>query len=88
MISDPDFFLDQFVEAGSDSFLVHWEGNNNLHRTVQRIKTLRKRGCVAIQSGNPSRCAGRNPAGRRPNPCDGPSIRVSDTSISFMARFR
>jgi ribulose-phosphate 3-epimerase len=25
MISDPDFFLDEFVEAGSDSFLVHWE---------------------------------------------------------------
>src|SRR5260370_42631671 len=42
MISDPDFFLDEFVEAGSDSFLVHWEGNNNLHRTVQRIKGLRK----------------------------------------------
>ena len=34
MISDPDFFLDEFVEAGSDSFLVHWEGNNNLHRTL------------------------------------------------------
>src|SRR4030095_11317942 len=43
MIADPDFFLDQFVEAGSDSFLVHWEGNNNLHRTVQRIKALGKR---------------------------------------------
>src|SRR5882672_8879679 len=40
MISHPDFFLDEFVEAGSDSFLVHWEGNNNLHRTVQRIKSL------------------------------------------------
>src|SRR5271165_3699099 len=38
MISDPEFFLDEFVEAGSDSFLVHWEGNNNLHRTLQRIK--------------------------------------------------
>ena len=32
MISDPDFFFDEFVEAGSDSFIVHWEGNNNLHR--------------------------------------------------------
>lgn len=48
MISDPDFFLDEFVEAGSDSFLVHWEGNNNLHRTVQRIKALGKRAGVAI----------------------------------------
>jgi len=34
MISDPDSFLDEFAEAGSDSFLVHWEGNNNLHRTM------------------------------------------------------
>jgi ribulose-phosphate 3-epimerase len=48
MISDPDFFLSEFVEAGSDSFLVHWEGNNNLHRTVQRIKSLGKRAGVAI----------------------------------------
>jgi hypothetical protein len=34
---------EEFVEAGSDSFLVHWEGNNNLHRTLQRIKGLGKR---------------------------------------------
>src|SRR5436309_7688105 len=48
MISDPDFFLHEFTEAGSDSFLVHWEGNNNLHRTVQRIKALGKRVGVVI----------------------------------------
>src|ERR1700756_2149687 len=42
MVTDPDFFLDEFVEAGADSFLVHWEGNANLHRTVQRIKALGK----------------------------------------------
>src|ERR1700723_2687518 len=34
MIFNPDLFLDEFVEAGADSFLVHQEGNNNLHRTV------------------------------------------------------
>ena len=54
MITDPDFFLDEFVEAGSDSFLVHWEGNNNLHRTVQRIKSLRKRAGVAINPATPA----------------------------------
>src|SRR6266480_2510935 len=54
MISDPDFFLDEFVEAGSDSFLVHWEGNNNLHRTVQRIKSLKKRAGVAINPATPA----------------------------------
>ncbi len=48
MISDPDFFLDEFAAAGSDSFLVHWEGNNNLHRTVQRIRALGKRSGVVI----------------------------------------
>src|SRR6266704_1707342 len=55
MISDPDFFLEEFVTAGSDSFLVHWEGNNNLHRTVQRIRTLGKRAGVAI---NPATASG------------------------------
>ena len=48
MISDPDVFLDEFAEAGSDSFLVHWEGNNNLHRTVQRIRAVGKRAGVVI----------------------------------------
>ena len=54
MISDPDCFLDEFAEAGSDSFLVHWEGNNNLHRTVQRIKALGKRAGVAINPATPA----------------------------------
>jgi ribulose-phosphate 3-epimerase len=48
MISDPDLFLDEFVQAGSDSFLVHWEGNNNLHRTLQRVKALGRRVGVVI----------------------------------------
>jgi ribulose-phosphate 3-epimerase len=53
MISNPDFFLDEFAAAGSDSFLVHWEGNNNLHRTVQRIRALGKRAAVAINPATP-----------------------------------
>jgi ribulose-phosphate 3-epimerase len=46
--------LDEFVEAGADSFLVHWEGNANLHRTVQRIKSLGKRAGVAINPATPA----------------------------------
>jgi ribulose-phosphate 3-epimerase len=53
MISDPDLFLDEFAQAGSDSFLVHWEGNNNLHRTVERIRALGKRIGVAINPATP-----------------------------------
>jgi len=54
MISDPDLFFEEFVAAGSDSFLVHWEGNNNLHRTVLRIKELGKRAGVAINPATPA----------------------------------
>jgi len=54
MISDPDFFFEEFVEAGSDSFIVHWEGNNNLHRTIQRVKSLGKPVGVAINPATPA----------------------------------
>jgi ribulose-phosphate 3-epimerase len=54
MITDPDTFLEEFVEAGSDSFLVHWEGNLNLHRTVHSIAKLGKRVGVAINPATPS----------------------------------
>jgi ribulose-phosphate 3-epimerase len=33
---------------------VHWEGNNNLHRTVQRIKALGKRVGVVINPATPA----------------------------------
>jgi ribulose-phosphate 3-epimerase len=54
MITDPDSFFDEFVAAGADSFLVHWEGNNNLHRTLQRVKALKKRVGVVINPATPS----------------------------------
>ena len=54
MISDPDFFVEEFAHAGTDSFMVHWEGNNDLARTVQRIKALGKRVGVAINPATPA----------------------------------
>ena len=48
MVTNPDLFLDEFCEAGSDAFLVHWESNANLHCSVQRIKALGKRAGVVI----------------------------------------
>jgi ribulose-phosphate 3-epimerase len=54
MISNPDSFLDEFVEAGSTSFLVHWEGNSNLHRTIQRIKSFGKQASVVINPATPA----------------------------------
>jgi ribulose-phosphate 3-epimerase len=54
MISDPDFFLDDFATAGSDSLLVHWEGNNNLHRTIQRVKSLGKSVGLVLNPATPA----------------------------------
>jgi ribulose-phosphate 3-epimerase len=48
MIENPDFFIDRLAQAGTDIFLVHWEGNNDLSGTVHHIKTLGKRVGVAI----------------------------------------
>src|SRR5262249_46493383 len=54
MISDPDRYLDEFAAGGADSFLVHWEGNHHVHRTVQRIRALGKRAGVAINPATPT----------------------------------
>ena len=54
MITDPDAFFDEFVAAGADSFLVHWEGNNNLHRTLQRVRALKKRVGVVLNPATPA----------------------------------
>src|SRR5216684_8964058 len=54
MITNPDAFFDEFVAAGADSFLVHWEGNNNLHRTLQRVRALKKRVGVVINPATPA----------------------------------
>ena len=54
MIENPDLFLDEFAEAGADALLVHWEGNANLHRTIQRIEALGKRAGVAINPATPA----------------------------------
>ena len=60
MITDPDLYLDEFAEAGSDSLLVHWEGNNNFasHCPAREgARYARRRG---HQSGNARIGAGRN----------------------------
>jgi len=53
MITDPDLYVDEFAAAGSDSLLVHWEGNCNLHRTIQKIKALGKKAGVVINPATP-----------------------------------
>ena len=54
MIEHPDRFLDAFAKAGSDTLIVHWEGNANLHRTVQHIHALGKKAGVTINPATPA----------------------------------
>jgi ribulose-phosphate 3-epimerase len=54
MIEHPDCFLEAFAKAGSDTLIVHWEGNANLHRTIQQIKSLGKKAGVTINPATPA----------------------------------
>jgi ribulose-phosphate 3-epimerase len=54
MIDNPDQFLARFAEAGSDTLIVHWEGNAHLHRTIHEIRRLGKRAGVAINPATPA----------------------------------
>jgi ribulose-phosphate 3-epimerase len=54
MIENADLFVAELAEAGTDAFLVHWEGNNDLARIVRRIKALGKRVGVAINPATPT----------------------------------
>ncbi|MBN2403587.1 MAG: ribulose-phosphate 3-epimerase [Spirochaetes bacterium] len=51
MIIDPDKYIDEFIDAGSDILTVHVEAATHLHRTITHIK---ERGIRAGVSLNPS----------------------------------
>ncbi|MDQ7782452.1 MAG: ribulose-phosphate 3-epimerase [Desulfomonilaceae bacterium] len=51
MISDPDYYLEGFHEAGADILTVHPEATHHLHRTLTRIRDLGMKAGAAL---NPS----------------------------------
>src|SRR5262245_2568800 len=53
MVTDPDSLLEPLGEAGADAFLVHAEGNHNLHRTVQRIRAIGKGAGIVLNPATP-----------------------------------
>ncbi|HET9982647.1 MAG TPA: ribulose-phosphate 3-epimerase [Longimicrobiales bacterium] len=53
MITDPDRYLDVFVQAGADGLTVHRETCIHLHRTVERIRDLGARPAVALNPATP-----------------------------------
>jgi ribulose-phosphate 3-epimerase len=53
MISNPDPFLERFVQAGGDWLTVHVEACPHLHRTLGRIRELGARAGVALNPATP-----------------------------------
>jgi ribulose-phosphate 3-epimerase len=53
MITDPDLFLEAFVEAGATMVSVHVEVLPHLHRTVHAIKALGAKAGVVINPATP-----------------------------------
>jgi len=53
MISDPDTYIADFIQAGSNQITVHQETCAHLHRSVQLIKSLGAKAGVSINPGTP-----------------------------------
>lgn len=53
MISRPDLYIDDFVQAGAQQITVHVEAATHLHRAVQQIKRSGVRAGVALNPATP-----------------------------------
>jgi ribulose-phosphate 3-epimerase len=53
MISNPDFFVEEFVKAGADLITVHAEAVDHLHRSIQHIRRAGARPAVSLNPASP-----------------------------------
>jgi ribulose-phosphate 3-epimerase len=53
MIQKPDYYLEQFIDAGASSITVHQEACAHIGRTVKRIHKLGARAGVALDPSTP-----------------------------------
>ncbi len=53
MIGQPERYIENFAEAGSDILIVHQEGSPHLDRTIRFIRELGKRAGVALNPATP-----------------------------------
>ncbi len=54
MIENPDFYLEDFVKAGADRIIVHYEAVVHLNAIVNRIRNLGLKTGVAINPSTPT----------------------------------
>ena len=53
MIENPDNYIKDFVDVGSDLIVVHQEACRHLHRTIQNIKSYNVKAGVALNPATP-----------------------------------
>ena len=53
MISNPDMYINEFVDFGADILTVHYEACPHLHRTIQHIKSKGIKAGVALNPHTP-----------------------------------
>lgn len=53
MISNPDFYIEDYAKAGADIITVHAEACLHLHRTIQSIHALGKKAGVSLNPATP-----------------------------------
>ena len=53
MITNPEEFVDRFIEEGADVVVVHYETTHHLHRLVHQIKDRGAKAFVAINPHTP-----------------------------------
>jgi len=53
MISDPDYYVNAFIDAGADYLTIHAESTVHLHRVVQKIKSKGVKAGVSLNPHTP-----------------------------------
>jgi len=53
MISDPDYYVNAFINAGADYLTVHAEATSHLHRVVQKISSKGVKAGVSLNPHTP-----------------------------------
>jgi len=54
MIKHPERHIESFAKAGADWISVHYEGNPNIHRTLQEIRALGCHPGIVLNPGTPA----------------------------------
>jgi ribulose-phosphate 3-epimerase len=53
MVTDPELYIQTYVKAGANIYYVHVENNNNLHRTINLIKSSGMKPGVVLNLATP-----------------------------------